>query len=205
MKEEATYFDVKIQTKLRAALNKMWDSELQLRLGKPKLALPYEKTALKFIKEIQQDSRIYATKMGFDPPKLKPKNRFKGETADIRNLTALNNLDLELNAKSLIKYNKKLASKFDQSDEIDKEKIELLDLIASELIGISDKTSLPYFQTLSVINKIKNKETNDPLNLYRDFKIQMNKIISKINKAQIQKKTVLGPSLGQKFIRSLNN
>lgn len=81
--EEATFFDRNIQTKLRAALNEMWQAELFLRTHQPRLALQYEHTALKLIKEIQQDSRVYVERVGVDLPELKLEKRLTGEFKEV--------------------------------------------------------------------------------------------------------------------------
>lgn len=83
--EEATYFDATTTAKLRVALSAMWDAELHLRMGNPEKALPYEYRALKLIKEIQQASRIYVERIGFDPPVIKvAEKRLTGELNKIR-------------------------------------------------------------------------------------------------------------------------
>ncbi|MCX2746120.1 hypothetical protein OO013_19735 [Mangrovivirga sp. M17] len=81
---EATFFDKSIKSLLRAALNEMWQAELNLRLNKPAKALPYEESALLFIKEIQQRSRIYVERVGFEPPPINvSERRYKGELNEI--------------------------------------------------------------------------------------------------------------------------
>ena len=87
--EESTFFDESLKAKLRSALNEMWQSELYLRLGQPEKALPYQFKALKLIKEIQQENRIYATRVGIQLPKLKMEKRLTGE---LKGITP-NNLD----------------------------------------------------------------------------------------------------------------
>ncbi len=81
--EAATFFSEGIKAQLKAAMKEMWDAELHLRLGDLPKALPYEYKALKIIKEVQQKSRVYVHKVGFDPPPLNPeKKRYKGEEID---------------------------------------------------------------------------------------------------------------------------
>ena len=71
---------------MRAALANMWDAELHLRMGRPEKALPYEYRALKLIKQIQQASRIYVERVGFDPPVIKvAEKRLSGDLNDINN------------------------------------------------------------------------------------------------------------------------
>ncbi len=70
--EGATFYSDAIKAQLKAALAEMWDAELYLRMHKPEEALPYELKALKLLKDLQQNSRLYVQRMGFEPPPLKP-------------------------------------------------------------------------------------------------------------------------------------
>jgi hypothetical protein len=83
--EEATLFTQSIRAKLKAALTVMWDAELHLRLFDPEKSLPYQYKALKLLKEISNDSRIYVHKTGFDPPPLKEEKRLSGDLSEIKN------------------------------------------------------------------------------------------------------------------------
>lgn len=82
--EEATFFTQSIRSKLKAALTVMWDAELHLRMYDPEKSLPYQYKALKLLKEISNDSRIYVHKTGFDPPPLKEDKRLTGDLAEIK-------------------------------------------------------------------------------------------------------------------------
>ncbi|MDN4164018.1 hypothetical protein QWY31_00815 [Cytophagales bacterium LB-30] len=81
--EEATFLDEAIKTQLKAALADMWYAELYLRLANPNEALPYEYKALEKIKSIQQQSRIYVERVGFEAPPLKEEKRLSGEQKEI--------------------------------------------------------------------------------------------------------------------------
>ncbi|OJJ17596.1 hypothetical protein BKI52_27430 [marine bacterium AO1-C] len=84
--EEATFFDEVLKKQLREALRNMWESELRLRTNRPKESLPYQYKALKLIKQIQQKSRVYVERIGFEPPPIKEKEkRLKGELEDVQN------------------------------------------------------------------------------------------------------------------------
>jgi len=63
----------------------MWDAELYLRLYEPEKSLPYQYKALKLLKEISQDSRVYVHRTGFDPPPLKEEKRLTGDLKEIEN------------------------------------------------------------------------------------------------------------------------
>jgi hypothetical protein len=85
--EEATFFIQSIRAKLKAALTVMWDAELQLRLYEPEKSLPYQYQALKLLKEISNDSRVYVHRTGFDPPPIKEDRRLKGDLAETKSST----------------------------------------------------------------------------------------------------------------------
>lgn len=88
--EEATFFTQSIRTKLKAAITIMWDAELHLRLYDPGKSLPFQYRALKLLKEISQDSRVYVHRTGFEPPPLKEEKRLTGDLAEIKNSSAVN-------------------------------------------------------------------------------------------------------------------
>ncbi len=86
--EVATFFEQSIRAKLKAALAIMWDAELYLRLYEPEKSLPFQYRALKLLKEISNDSRIYVHKVGFDPPPVKEDKRLTGELNEVYTNTA---------------------------------------------------------------------------------------------------------------------
>ena len=86
--EQATFFVQSVRAKLKAALTVMWDAELYLRLFEPEKSLPYQYTALKLLKEISNDSRIYVHRTGFDPPPLKEEKRLSADLTEIFSSTA---------------------------------------------------------------------------------------------------------------------
>lgn len=81
--EVATFFEQSLRAKLKAAITVMWDAELYLRLVQPEKSLPYQYQALKLLKEISNDSRIYVHRMGFDPPPLKEEKRLTANLSDV--------------------------------------------------------------------------------------------------------------------------
>jgi len=83
--EQATFFIESVRAKLKAALTVMWDAELHLRLYEPAKSLPYQYTALKLLKEISNDSRIYVHRTGFDPPPLKEEKRLTADLSEVFN------------------------------------------------------------------------------------------------------------------------
>jgi hypothetical protein len=95
--EDASFFDPQTKTQLKAILNEMWKSELQLRTFFPKEALPFEYKALRLLKDLQQQSRAYVAKTNQKTTPIKFEKRL---TADLSKIvpplkiqTALGNTD----------------------------------------------------------------------------------------------------------------
>ena len=83
--ENATLLSPSVRTRLKAAIAEMWEAELRLRTYRPAEALPFEYRALELIKSIQQESRVYVQRAGFEPPPLEPdRKRLTGETRAVR-------------------------------------------------------------------------------------------------------------------------
>jgi len=126
--ESNTFFESEVKSKLKAALAQMWDAELQLRIGKPTLSLPYQHKALKLIKEVQQASRVYVERVGLELPEIDvAKKRLSGDLDEITNLEnsyksqpnqlfqsvnlALKSIDdLKFEQNNTEEYNQKLAT-----------------------------------------------------------------------------------------------
>ncbi|WP_231120445.1 DUF4175 domain-containing protein [Cognatilysobacter tabacisoli] len=81
--EAATLLDPETRITLKAALDQMWQSELNLRQGRPDLALPYAYRALGFIKEVQQASRIYLARVGPELPPIDDSRRLGGDRSGL--------------------------------------------------------------------------------------------------------------------------
>ncbi|WP_192822858.1 DUF4175 family protein [Rufibacter sp. LB8] len=83
--EAATFFEPAVKAKLKGALAQMWEAELRLRTGRPKEALPFEYKALRLLKDVQQSSRVYVKKSGYEPPPLKvPEKRLSGDLSKVQ-------------------------------------------------------------------------------------------------------------------------
>jgi len=77
--EDATFFEPAVKAQLKAVLNEMWTSELQLRTYKPQEALPFEYKALRLLKDLQQKSRAYVAKTTVKTAALKNEKRLTGD------------------------------------------------------------------------------------------------------------------------------
>lgn len=82
--EVNTYFEQSTKGALKAALEQMWQAELYLRLFEPDKSLPFQYKALELLKTVQQKSRVYVKRTGYDPPPIKePEKRLTGELKDL--------------------------------------------------------------------------------------------------------------------------
>uniref|UniRef100_UPI0025DA5511 DUF4175 family protein n=1 Tax=Algoriphagus sp. TaxID=1872435 RepID=UPI0025DA5511 len=82
--DENTFYEESTKSALKMALEQMWESELYLRLYEPEKALPFEKKALEYLKSVQQKSRVYVKRTGFDPAPIKEEEkRLSGDLEDI--------------------------------------------------------------------------------------------------------------------------
>ncbi|WP_057939799.1 hypothetical protein [Algoriphagus resistens] len=83
--EANTYFEESTKSTLKMALDQMWKSELQLRLFEPEEALPFQEKALEYLKTVQQKSRVYVKRTGFDPPPIKEEEkRLTGDLDELK-------------------------------------------------------------------------------------------------------------------------
>lgn len=82
--EVNTYFEQSTKGALKAALEQMWQAELYLRLFEPEKSLPFQYKALELLKTVQQKSRVYVKRTGYDPPPIKEsEKRLTGELKDL--------------------------------------------------------------------------------------------------------------------------
>ncbi len=77
--EAATLLDPGTRATLRQALDAMWQSELALRQGDPRRALPHAYRALRFIKQVQQATRIFLARTGTQLPPVDEGRRLTGK------------------------------------------------------------------------------------------------------------------------------
>ncbi|SDR15291.1 DUF4175 domain-containing protein [Pseudoxanthomonas sp. CF125] len=81
--EAATLLDPETRATLKQALDQMWQSELHLRQGHPRQALPYAYKALGFIKQVQQATRIFLARVGPELPPIDEARRMTGDRAGL--------------------------------------------------------------------------------------------------------------------------
>lgn len=68
---------------MKMAVSEMWQAELHLMLSEPELAIAFEEKAYKYLKLATQAERIYAKRLGFEPPPVNEDRRLTGELVGI--------------------------------------------------------------------------------------------------------------------------
>jgi hypothetical protein len=81
--EDATFYDPQTKKQLRATLTEMWAAELRLRTFVPRDALPFEYKALRLLKDLQQQSRVYVAKTNLRTAPLDLKKRLSADLSKI--------------------------------------------------------------------------------------------------------------------------
>ena len=203
--EEATFFVQSVRAKLKAALTVMWDAELYLRLFEPEKSLPYQYTALKLLKEISNDSRIYVHRTGFDPPPLKEEKRFTGDLTEVRNSSAQTKQSSEASFTEIRKALVLLDYLVDQdvSTLSQKDKNQLR-LAGQELAVEIMKRPGKFLEGLSLLKKMEDTEMNKT-DLHFNLR-SIQKIFWKLIPVQPvspSKATTSAHKLDQQFLESL--
>ncbi len=92
--EVATFHNISVKSKLKAALSVMWDAELHLRLYDPSSSLPFQYESLELLQEVKNHARIYVHRIGFDPPIIKELEvRLEGDQDKIGDPSELATID----------------------------------------------------------------------------------------------------------------
>ena len=160
--EEATFYFSSTKAQLKAALSLMWESELHLRMNDPEKALPIEYKILELLKEVQQKSRIYVERIGFEPPPIKEgEKRLRGELDEITNpkVTDENKDEVPFEAvKEAIAVLEKI--KTEQRTPQDWEVLKL-EAAGNEVAALAIENPSKYLDLLGEIRAIQQFEKNE--------------------------------------------
>ncbi|MBT1700860.1 DUF4175 family protein, partial [Fulvivirgaceae bacterium PWU4] len=162
--EEATFFNQSIRTKLKTALTIMWDAELYLRLYEPEKSLPYQYKALKILKEVSNDSRIYVHKTGFDPPPLKEEKRLTGDLSEIKSSRHQSSLITDQTYPAIRKGLQLIEEKLQQKNlRLTGGDKRTLHEAGRELASVALEKPGQFLEALSMIKALEENETNDTM------------------------------------------
>ena len=75
----ASSLDPATRAILKNAVDEMWEAERLLKQGQPAAALPPAYRALRFIKQVQQATRVFLSRVGQERPPIDPARRLTGK------------------------------------------------------------------------------------------------------------------------------
>ena len=149
--EMNTYFEKSTRGALKSALDQMWQAELYLRLFEPEKSLPYQYKALEMLKTVQQKSRVYIKRTGYDPPPIKEAElRLTGKLEELETRLEREQAKLDQQIEPLASLVLGLLEKQDLSQEEKKQVLELGQLWSQRMqnSGIQDWEVLVALQEL---------------------------------------------------------
>ncbi|WP_299256398.1 tryptophan-rich sensory protein [uncultured Aquimarina sp.] len=152
--EASTLFTQSLKSKLREALNEMWDAELYLRLYTPEKSLPYQYRALKLIQEIKNSARIYVHRIGFDPPPIKEDKRLTGEIKEVSGYRKTETLEQEDAYPSIRVALARLEQLISEKSDITNRDKELFKQAGNELAAKAIEDPGQYLETLQQLKWI---------------------------------------------------
>ena len=178
--EESTLFTDSLKSKLRQALDLMWDAELQLRMYAPEKSLPYQYKILQLLQDIKNSARIYVHRIGFDPPPIKNEVRLTGKIDEVGNFEKLENLGDSENDVFIKKAIARLEGIIGQSSKITESDKLIFEKAGNELALIAIENPGMYLKTLQ---ELKTLTQNIKLSIKDLLKIQ-NGLIKALRKVK---------------------
>ncbi|MCM4168320.1 tryptophan-rich sensory protein [Arenibacter sp. H213] len=158
--EESTLFTQSLKSKLRQAMDQMWDAELQLRLFAPEKSLPYQYSALKLIQEIKNSARIYVHRIGFDPPPIKETVRLSGKLDDIASYQKIDRKAAPITYPSIRTAIVRLEKIKDSGSIVSEEDRVIFGEAGHELAAKAIEEPGKYLNTLQLLKKLVEKGEN---------------------------------------------
>jgi len=159
--ESATLFTDNLRSKIRQALDIMWDAELHLRLYEPEKSLPFQYRALALLQEIKNSARIYVHRIGYDPPPIKEDVRLTGKIDEVSGFQKIEELTKEdpfLNMRIAVSRLEKIKTGIERINEGDRQ---IFELAANELAGLAIESPGQYLKTLQDLKWLTEKRPID--------------------------------------------
>ena len=188
--EMNTFYEASTKNMLKMALEQMWQSELYLRLFEPEKAIPYQEKALEYLKTVQQKSRVYVKRTGYDPPPIKEEEkRMSGELEKLEDIIRKDQIVREKELLPLISAVLGMLPKSEVTDA-DQVRIQRLGQLWTERMqysGLSDWSVLLHLQELST-GKISPEGKSDLLKKLYPLLVKESKLdASFLAEKQLQK------------------
>jgi hypothetical protein len=156
--EESTLFTQSLKSKLRQALNEMWDAELHLRVYHPEKSLPYQYRALKLIQDIKNSARIYVHRIGFDPPPIKEDKRLTGKLEEVANFKKKEDIGFPEQYPFIRKALVRLEELIKEDTTITEHDVELFGQAGNELATKAIGEPGKYLRTLQQLNTLRGQD-----------------------------------------------
>lgn len=159
--ESATLFTDNLRSKIRQALDIMWDAELHLRLYEPEKSLPLQYRALALLQEIKNSARIYVHRIGYEPPPIKDDVRLTGKIDEVFGFEKSEQLEKE----DLYQYMRKAVARLEQlktgNKNITLQDRNLFGLAANELAQLAIDSPGKYLNTLQQLKWLTEVRATD--------------------------------------------
>jgi len=167
---------------MKMAVNEMWQAELHLMLSEPKRAIPFEYKAYEYLKRARQAERIYAKRLGFEPPPVTEERRLSGELQDILEYD-LSYMDQKNTIKDniLFKQAYRLISQLPKTVTLNQSEIAVFSKLSAKLLELSESRSvLVKYATISEkIALLKSISINDCEQCTAQLKIKLWQLLSR--------------------------
>jgi hypothetical protein len=205
--EDATFLDPETKKQLKAVLNEMWSSELQLRMFKPKEALPFAYKALRLLKDLQQKSRAYVAKTSIKTAPIKLEKRLTGKLEKI--IDPVTNTTIVPTANPAEDLRKALAvlEQLKNDIYIEGRDIQALRLAAVQLSTAAAKEPAVYLSAFEAMKKIIAASQNRESASRRDI-VLSEKALQKMAGTPFvlpsKKQSVPGLSLSEQYFQNLH-
>jgi hypothetical protein len=204
--EDATFLDPETKKQLKATLTEMWNAELQLRLFKPREALPYAYKALRLLKDLQQKSRVYVAKTNIKTAPIKLEKRLTGKLEKIIEPITSNRITPAEDVAAGIRNALPVLEMLKKENIADEKSIQLLRLAAAQLNNYAAKEPALYLGGLEsmkkIITAVQNKKRSSPADI-----LTVEKALQKMAGAPAllpsKKRTLPGWSLQDAYFRNL--
>jgi hypothetical protein len=204
--EDASFLDPETKKQLKAVLTEMWKSELQLRLYKPKDALPFAYKALRLLKDLQQKSRAYVAKTSSKLPPIKLEKRLTGKLEKIIEPAVNLRIARPEDAVENIRNALSILENLKKENVTDDRSLQQLRLAAAQLNNYAAKEPMLYLGALESVKKIIASIQNKNRTSVADI-LTVQKALQKIADAPAllpaKKRTLPGWSLQDAYFKNL--
>ena len=200
--EDATFFDDATKKQLKATLDEMWKAELQLRLYKPKEALPFEYKALRLLKDLQQQTRSYVAKTGVKTTPLNPGKRLTGELTSIAQPVTNENVKQKDSSIMVLRKGLGILEKLRAGEELQKLDLGILEQAGTQLSAKAASQPALYLSAYQALRRVLEKEPKSgDIDLTGN---SLQRMIQSVSRTPQQSKTSPDMNLSQRYFNNLN-